>query len=124
MGNRENTKEFSPDRFIGSLIDYKGHRFDSFILVQDERLVLGYSLPRHVELVHASFLYSFNWELPLGKKKEDADMRKAPRLATHKKTVLSRLASLMFMLQNATQDLLKNNCNIEKVYHFIKCSAS
>lgn len=90
----EKPEEFNPDRFIGSSVDYKGHYFQFLPFGAGRRVCPGIQFgAATVELALANLLYAFNWELPLGVKKEDIDMYEAPGLITHKKTALSLLAS-------------------------------
>ncbi|XP_073049379.1 strychnine-11-hydroxylase-like [Primulina eburnea] len=82
----ENPTEFIPERFLDSTIDYKGHDFGFLPFGSGRRgcpgINLGISM---VELALANLLYSFDWELPHGMKKEDIDMEVLPGLNSSKK---------------------------------------
>ncbi|KAK8497072.1 hypothetical protein V6N11_050894 [Hibiscus sabdariffa] len=67
---------FSPERFIGSKIDYKGGNFEYIPFGAGRRLCLGLPLAtRMVHLMLASMILSFDWELPPGTNPEDLDMQ-------------------------------------------------
>lgn len=90
----EKPEEFNPDRFTGSLVDYKGHCFQFLPFGAGRRVCPGIDFGvANVELALANLLYSFNWELPSGMKKEDIEMYDAPGVIAHKKTALNLLAS-------------------------------
>ncbi|GMJ06011.1 cytochrome P450, family 76, subfamily C, polypeptide 4 [Hibiscus trionum] len=67
---------FSPERFMGSKIDYKGGTFEYIPFGAGRRLCLGLPLAtRMVHLMLGSMILSFEWELPPGIKPEDVDMQ-------------------------------------------------
>ncbi|XP_043687871.1 cytochrome P450 71A1-like [Telopea speciosissima] len=91
----ENPDEFFPERFIGSIIDFKGLHFQLVPLGAGRRGCPGIYLgPVIVHLALANLLYSFDWELPSGINKEDIDMEEAPGLTTHKKISLCLVPKL------------------------------
>ncbi|MBA0773249.1 hypothetical protein Gotri_008540 [Gossypium trilobum] len=67
---------YSPERFIGSKIDYKGGSFEFIPFGAGRRLCLGLPLAtRMVHLMLASMILSFDWKLPKGTNPEDMDMQ-------------------------------------------------
>ncbi|KAL5998279.1 hypothetical protein ACLOJK_009218 [Asimina triloba] len=85
----ENPGEFWPERFIGTTIDYKGRDFQLIPFGAGRRICPGMHFGTvTVELALANLLYSFDWELPPGMKKEDVDMSELPGITVHKKTPL------------------------------------
>ncbi|XP_059667740.1 cytochrome P450 71A1-like [Cornus florida] len=89
----ENPEEFLPERFMGSAVDYKGQDFELIPFGAGRRGCPGmYLKVVTVELALANLLYSFEWELPTGMKKEDIDTDVLPGITMHKKNALCRLA--------------------------------
>ncbi|TXG52106.1 hypothetical protein EZV62_021275 [Acer yangbiense] len=85
----ENPDEFYPERFIGSSIDMKGQNFELVPFGAGRRscpgMVMGIVT---VELALANLLYKFDWEMPVGMKKEDLNLDSLPGIAMHKKNAL------------------------------------
>ncbi|XP_073134441.1 6,7,8-trihydroxycoumarin synthase-like [Henckelia pumila] len=82
----ENPNEFIPERFLDSSIDYKGQDFGFLPFGSGRRGCPGINLGiTIVELALANLLYSFEWELPHGMKKEDIDMETLPGINACKK---------------------------------------
>ncbi|ERN14972.1 hypothetical protein AMTR_s00032p00218900 [Amborella trichopoda] len=72
----ENPTAFIPERFVGSNINYKGRDFQYIPFGAGRRICPGLPLGvRMVQIVLASLLHSFDWELPDGLKPEEMDMR-------------------------------------------------
>ncbi|XP_049370052.1 6,7,8-trihydroxycoumarin synthase-like [Solanum verrucosum] len=85
----ENSKEFIPERFLNSDIDFKGQDFEFIPFGAGRRGCPGMALGvASVELALSNLLYSFDWELPFGMKKEDIDTDVKPGLTMHKKNDL------------------------------------
>ncbi|KAM7519640.1 hypothetical protein LguiB_018602 [Lonicera macranthoides] len=85
----EDPEKFFPERFLNSTIDYKGLDFEFIPFGAGRRKCPGISMGvTIVQLALSSLLYSFNWELPNGMKKEDIDIDPAPGLAAQKKIAL------------------------------------
>ena len=89
----ENPEEFSPERFIGSSIDFRGQDFQLIPFGAGRRICPGLYLgAAMVELTLANLLYSFDWETPAGMRREDIDTDSKPGLTMHKKNALCVLA--------------------------------
>ncbi|XP_043717949.1 cytochrome P450 71B10-like [Telopea speciosissima] len=87
--NWENPEKFMPERFMDSSIDYKGTHFELLPFGAGRRMCPGMNMGLStVELALANLLYSFDWELPDGMKKEHINMDDQAGLAAHKKTPL------------------------------------
>ncbi|KZV29726.1 hypothetical protein F511_05820 [Dorcoceras hygrometricum] len=85
----ENPTEFLPERFLNNPIDYRGHDFGLLPFGSGRRGCPGMNLAiSTVELALANLLYSFDWELPSGMKKEDVDLEVLPGVTSHKKNDL------------------------------------
>lgn len=70
----ENPDEFLPERFLDNDIQYKGHDFEYIPFGTGRRICPGINMAvTTLELVISNLLYSFDWELPPGIKKEDID---------------------------------------------------
>ncbi|XP_059638211.1 5-OH-xanthotoxin synthase-like [Cornus florida] len=89
----EKPEEFLPERFMGSSVDYKGQDSELIPFGAGRRGCPGmYVGVVTVELALANLLYSFEWELPTGMKKEDIDTDVLPGITMHKKNALCLLA--------------------------------
>ncbi|XP_073057696.1 strychnine-11-hydroxylase-like isoform X1 [Primulina eburnea] len=85
----ENPTEFNPDRFLDSTIDYRGQDFGLLPFGSGRRGCPGINMGiAIVELALANLLYTFDWELPIGMKKEDIDMETSPGITVAKKNDL------------------------------------
>ncbi|THG01375.1 hypothetical protein TEA_006326 [Camellia sinensis var. sinensis] len=85
----DNPQEFLPERFIGSTIDFKGQDFELVPFGAGRRGCPGlYMGAVQVELTLANLRCAFDWELPVGMKKEDLDTEVIPGVTMHKKTAL------------------------------------
>ncbi|CAL2255186.1 unnamed protein product [Prunus armeniaca] len=82
-------ERFNPDRFLNSLIDYKGTNFEYIPFDAGRRICPGISYGlANVELPLAFLLYHFDWTLPNGMKHEDLDMTEAFGIAVQRKQYL------------------------------------
>ncbi|XP_074279352.1 cytochrome P450 83B1-like [Silene latifolia] len=80
---------FKPERFLGSSIDFKGQDFELIPFGAGRRICPGMLLGlANSELALANMLFSFDWELPNGVKKEDIDTDTLPGVTMHKKNPL------------------------------------
>ncbi|CAN1163416.1 Cytochrome P450 83B1 [Linum perenne] len=89
----ENPEEFKPERFIGKSIDVKGLDFELIPFGAGRRICPGIHMGiSTVELALANLLYAFDWEMPVGVKREDIDMEVLPGGTMHKKNNLCLVA--------------------------------
>nr|ADO16183.1 cytochrome P450 mono-oxygenase [Artemisia annua] len=89
----ENPEEFSPERFLGSDIGFKGSDFELIPFGAGRRICPGISMGvNSVELFLANLIYSFDWGLPDGTKIEDIDSGVLPGLTMTNKKDLCLLA--------------------------------
>lgn len=87
-------EEFYPERFLDSAIDFQGLDFELIPFGAGRRICPG--LPMAIatlQLILANLLYSFDWELPVGMKKEDIDTEVLPGITQHKKNPLFVVAN-------------------------------
>ena len=89
----EEPEEFYPERFLDSKIDFRGYDFELIPFGAGRRICPGINMGIiTVELVLANLLYSFDWEMPQGMKREDIDTDMLPGLIQHKKNPLCLVA--------------------------------
>ncbi|XP_057743961.1 cytochrome P450 83B1-like [Arachis stenosperma] len=85
--------EFYPERFLGSDIDFLGQHFEMIPFGAGRRICPGMHMGlASLDLILANLLYSFDWGLPEGMKKEDIDTQVLPGLTQHKKNPLYLIA--------------------------------
>ena len=78
---------------MGSDIDFRGQDFGVIPFGAGRRGFPGINLGvAIVELIPVNLLYSFDWDLPHGMKKEDVDTDVKPDLTMHKKNALCLVA--------------------------------
>lgn len=91
----ENPEVFIPGRCIESSVDFKGQNFEFIPFGAGKRICPGMLVGAStVELTLANLLYSFNWELIDGSKKEGIDTDVIPGLSMHKKNPLCLIAKM------------------------------
>ena len=78
--------EFWPERFMDSLVDFRGHDFEFIPFGAGRRGCPGIQFAMSVdELALANLVGNFDFSLPVG---EELDMSEAAGLAVHKRTAL------------------------------------
>ncbi|KAK9027746.1 hypothetical protein V6N11_067569 [Hibiscus sabdariffa] len=83
----DNPEEFIPERFIDSLIDFKGQHFELLPFGAGRRICPGMNMGTAVlELALANLLYFFDWKVPSGM---DIDMEEEVSIAVGKKEALT-----------------------------------
>ncbi|XP_062193079.1 indole-2-monooxygenase-like [Phragmites australis] len=82
--------EFRPERFMDADdVDLKGKDFHYLPFGSGRRMCPGiHSAAATLEIMLANLMYSFDWELPAGVKKEDIDMAEVFGLTVHRKEKL------------------------------------
>ncbi|XP_047977853.1 cytochrome P450 71A9-like [Salvia hispanica] len=90
----KNPREFSPERFEDSEVDFRGKHFELLPFGAGRRGCPGinFSIPV-VELAVANLLFRFDWKLPEGISAEDIDMDESLGIVMRKKTPLCLIAS-------------------------------
>ncbi|XP_062215215.1 dolabradiene monooxygenase-like [Phragmites australis] len=85
----DDAEEFRPERFDGSSIDFRGTDFEYTPFGAGRRICPGimHGLA-NMELVLASLLYHFDWELPVGVTYEQLDMTEAFGITVRRKSRL------------------------------------
>ena len=82
-------EEFRPERFDGSSIDFRGNDFQFTPFGAGRRICPGITLGlANAELLLASLLYHFDWELPDGANSEELDMAEATGITLRRKSKL------------------------------------
>ncbi|KAJ8752040.1 hypothetical protein K2173_001066 [Erythroxylum novogranatense] len=90
----EEADEFRPERFLESSIDFKGHDFQLIPFGSGRRGCPGITFATAaLEIVLASMLDKFDWEIPDGSKLEDLEVAEALDLTLHPKLPLIAIAT-------------------------------
>ncbi|KAL2892866.1 Cytochrome P450 83B1 [Bienertia sinuspersici] len=85
---------FKPERFLGSSVNFLGHDFQLIPFGAGKRVCPGLNLGVAVlELIIANLLYTFDWDVPHGLKREDIDTEMQVGVVTHKKNPLCLTAN-------------------------------
>ena len=81
----EEPKEFRPERFMNSSIDFKGHGFELVPFGGGRRICPGISFASIIiELVLANLMYKFNWTLSDGVQCDTLDMSETVGLTVNR----------------------------------------
>ena len=85
----EEAEAFKPERFAGAAVDFKDGDFEFIPFGAGRRICPGMSLGlANMELVLASLLYHFDWELPNGGRPERLDMSEEFGITIRRKSKL------------------------------------
>ncbi|KAG9441543.1 hypothetical protein H6P81_017397 [Aristolochia fimbriata] len=88
---------FKPERFLQSKVDYLGQHFEFIPFGGGRRICPGMPLAiRMVNLMLATLLHSFAWELPIGMKAKDLDMTEKFGLTLRKSVPLLASLAVLF----------------------------
>ncbi|GFP88415.1 cytochrome p450 71a8 [Phtheirospermum japonicum] len=91
-------EDFRPERFLSSLIDFKGLDFELVPFGAGRRGCPGTTFAMaSVELVLANLVHKFQWELPKGMKLDDLDMMEQPGVTIHRKNPLFGVATKCYL---------------------------
>ncbi|XP_020081085.1 cytochrome P450 71A1-like [Ananas comosus] len=86
-------ERFDPERFVGSLVDYKGQDFELIPFGAGRRgcpaIAFGAA---STEVALAQLLHSFDWELPPGVRPEDLDLDEVFGITMHRRDDLEVVA--------------------------------
>ncbi|KAM7475466.1 hypothetical protein LguiB_022709 [Lonicera macranthoides] len=87
-------EEFRPERFLNSIIDFKGHDYELIPFGAGRRGCPGIAFAMATnEFVLANLMGKFDWELPDGAKGEDLNVEESPGVTIHKKVPLIAIAT-------------------------------
>ncbi|KAJ0989206.1 hypothetical protein J5N97_007562 [Dioscorea zingiberensis] len=85
----ERPEEFWPERFLNSVVDFKGQDFQLIPFGAGRRGCPGIMFAiSTIELALATLLHHFDWKMPDGMSAEELDMSESPGITVHRKTSL------------------------------------
>ncbi|XP_020249566.1 cytochrome P450 71A1-like [Asparagus officinalis] len=88
--------EFRPERFMDSLIDFKGNDFQFIPFGAGRRICPGMNFAMHnIELALANLVNRFEWSMPENLSREDLDMNETPGLTSRKEKRLDLVAKFL-----------------------------
>ncbi|XP_020268730.1 cytochrome P450 71A1-like isoform X2 [Asparagus officinalis] len=92
----EEPDEFRPERFMDSLIDFKGNDFQFIPFGAGRRICPGMNFAMHnIELALANLVNRFEWSMPEHLSREDLDMNETPGLTSRKEKRLDLVAKFL-----------------------------
>ncbi|KAJ4786429.1 Cytochrome P450 [Rhynchospora pubera] len=82
----QNPEEFIPERFMGDTsVDFRGNHFQLIPFGGGRRICPGINFAiSNIEMMIATILFHFNWELPCGIIRDEFDMSDAPGLSVRR----------------------------------------
>ncbi|KAH6770571.1 hypothetical protein C2S52_015374 [Perilla frutescens var. hirtella] len=94
----EAPEKFEPDRFMNSLVDYKGQDFELIPFGAGRRGCpgIGFAMAS-VQLVLANIVHKFEWNSPVGSNLEDLDTTEQPGTTIHRKHPLFAVATHCYL---------------------------
>ncbi|KAH6809408.1 hypothetical protein C2S51_027191 [Perilla frutescens var. frutescens] len=94
----EAPEKFEPDRFMNSLVDYKGQDFELIPFGAGRRGCPGVGFAMaSVHLVLANIVLKFEWNSPVGSNLEDLDTTEQPGTTIHRKHPLFAVATHCYL---------------------------
>ena len=87
-------KEFQPDRFLNSFIDFKGQDFELILFGTGRRGCPGTQFAtQEIEVVLVYIIHRFDWEVSGGGGGKDLNMSECTGLTIHRKVPLLAIAT-------------------------------
>ncbi|URE13925.1 cytochrome P450 [Musa troglodytarum] len=100
-----------------SSVDTDGHDFKFIPFGEGRRICPAKNVGMAtMELALANLLYSFDWDLPEGMKKEDIGMDEAPGITVHRKSPLMGVKEALDAVITSEHCCNANNCVFKSPY--------